>query len=227
MKQTKKMEIKNTLTLVGCALALALAAGCATKGYDKGSAASSKLQKAADRIAAAETAVADCVTALNDLATNAAPDMRPQFKHFDASIKKLDSLRKSIGSDNASMQAKSQAYFAKWDAELAQIRNEDIRSRSEARRKEVTQSFDKIKATYEKTRGDFEPFLSDLKDIQRALSVDLNRSGVEAVSRSIDNANRNAEPLRQSLKTLSDEFRSLGVAISPSAPAAAAQPPGK
>jgi hypothetical protein len=60
-----------------------------------------------------------------------------------------------------------------------------------------------------------------LKDIQRALSVDLNRSGVEAVRRSIDNANRNSEPLRESLKSLSEEFRSLGIAISPAAPEAA------
>jgi len=223
MKHTKKMETKRTLNMVACVLALALVAGCATKGYDKGSAASSKLQKAADRIAASETAVADCVTTLNDLATNAAPDMRPQFKQFEGAIKKLDSLSKSVGSDNTTMQAKSQAYFAKWDAELSQIRNEDIRSRSEARRKEVEESFEKIKATYEKTRGNFEPFLSDLKDIQRALSVDLNRSGVEAVKRSIENANRNSEPLRESLKSLSEEFRLLGIAISP-AGAEAAKP---
>jgi hypothetical protein len=49
----------------------------------------------------------------------------------------------------------------------------------------------------------------------------LNRSGVEAVRRSIDNANRNSEPLRESLKSLSEEFRSLGVAISPAAPGGA------
>jgi chromosome segregation ATPase len=221
MKYTIKMATKRILNIIGCALALALVAGCATEGYDKGSAAGSKLQQTADRIAASETAVADCVTALNDLSTNAAPDMRPQFKTLEGSIKKLESLSQSIGSNHLSIQAKGQAYFAKWDAELAQIHNEDIRSRSEARRKEVSVNFEKIKAAYEKTRGNFEPFLADLKDIQRALSIDLNPPGIEAVRSSIQKANRSSESLRESLKHLSEEFRSLGVAISPAAPGVA------
>lgn len=222
MKHTTKTETKRTVNLAACALAMALLAGCATQGYDKGSAAGSKLQQAADTVAASETAVADCVTALNDLATNAAPDLRPQFKQFETSIKKLESLSKRIGSNTVSMQAKSQAYFAKWDAELAGIRNENIRARSEARRKEVSESFEKIQAACEKTCNRFAPFLSDLNDVRRALSVDLNRSGIAAVARSVEQVNRNATPLKESLSRLSAEFRSLGVSVSPNVSGAAA-----
>jgi hypothetical protein len=215
MKHTTKTETKRTVNLAACALAMALLAGCATQGYDKGSAAGSKLQQAADTVAASETAVADCVTALNDLATNAAPDLRPQFKQFETSIKKLESLSKRIGSNTVSMQAKSQAYFAKWDAELAGIR-------SEARRKEVSESFEKLQAACEKTCNRFAPFLSDLNDVRRALSVDLNRSGIAAVARSVEQVNRNATPLKESLSRLSAEFRSLGVSVSPNVSGAAA-----
>ena len=109
-------------------------------------------------------------------------------------------------------------FVAKWDEQIAQINNEDIKTRSQARRAEVTEKLQAIKRSYAETEVAFRPFLSELRDVQKFLSVDLTPGGLTAINPSVTKAKANAVPLKQALGKLAADFKSVGVAMSSVAP---------
>jgi len=93
--------------------------------------------------------------------------------------------------------------------------NEDIRGRSETRRNEVASQFDRISRQYDETKSSFQPFMSDLRDVQKFLSTDLTAGGLAAIKDTTAKATKDAVPVKESLGRLSDEFKSLGLSMSP------------
>ena len=107
------------------------------------------------------------------------------------------------------------AYFAGWDQESAQIQNEDIRSRSETRRNEVAARFARISAQYDDARTAFQPYMSDLRDVQKFLANDLTSGGLAAIKEPAAKATTDATAVKESLDRLSDQFKDLGASMSP------------
>jgi phage-related minor tail protein len=199
----------------------ALLAGCASAGYQSGQKTSNNIQKAADKIAALSAQVDTTLTTLNDLVTKPAPDLRPQFKSFQSSLKSLENHAADITKARMAMADEGKQFLAKWDEQIAQINNEDIKSRSVARRAEVTEKLQAIKRSYAETEVAFTPFLSELRDVQKFLNVDLTTGGLAAISASVTKAKTNAGPLKQALGKLAADFKAVGVAMSSVTPAPA------
>lgn len=197
---------------------LLILAGCTSTGHQKSEAAAGGLQSAADRIAQAQVMRGAMLVALNDLMDNPQPDLRPQFKKFTSSLKAWVNQIQDVESKSASMQLKGAAYFEKWDEELAKIQNEDIRRRSLARKEAVTKQFEKIRTAYAEVDQTRRPLITDLTDIQTALSADLTRAGLDAVKPHVTKANKDAVPLGKAVDKLVAEFKALGLAMSAVAP---------
>jgi len=208
--------IKLFLTV---AVAATLAAGCATSGYEKGNKTAGNVQKAADQIGALTANVDSTLTALNDLVNNPKPDLRPQFKTFDSSLKSLESDAKSLEKARMSMGSEGKEFFAKWDEQIAQINNEDIKARSQSRKAEVFEKLQTIKRSYAEAEVAFKPFMSELRDVQKFLSVDLTKGGLSAINSSVTKATQSSVALKQALGKLAADFKSVGVAMSAVAPA--------
>jgi hypothetical protein len=217
-------HIRFTAGLATCAATLMLAAGCASSGYDKGEKTAQNIQTTANHIAALPAIVDKTLASLDALVNKPQADLRPQFKQYNADLAELESTAKEIGAARRSMGEKGKEFFAAWDAQLAQINNEDIKARSEARKKEVTEKMDAIKRSYTEAETAFRPYMNDLKDIQKYLSVDLTAGGVAAIKDTVAKANKNAIPLKASALKLAEDFRALGVAMSAVTPGA---PPAK
>jgi len=196
----------------GVALALV---GCASSGYEKGS------QAAAERIAAMPGRINATLTALDDLIQRPQSDLRPQFKGFGSQLADLESSAQDISSARHNMGAQGKEFFAKWDEQLAGIQNEDIKARSQSRKDEVAAKLQAIKLSYSEAAGVFKPFLADLKDVQKYLSVDLTASGVASIKDTAAKASQDAGPLKASLSKVAVDFKNLGVAMSAVTPAPA------
>ncbi len=201
------------LALAASAPALYIA-GCASSGYNQAGDTSNSLQKAARAIDKGDTQIDTVLLALSDLVNNPGPNLKPQFDKYDTAVGKLESLAKEVDHDTTKMRTEGAAYFQNWDAELAKIHNEDIRSRSAERRTAVNERFDKVRVSYVRAQNSFEPFLSDLKDIRTALKTDLTAGGVYAVRSTANKAKTDVNPLRDSLRLLSADFKELGVSLS-------------
>jgi len=214
------MKTKSiALRILPATLALLLAAGCASTGNDKAASTNAALMQAAISIDGGSALIDQTIASLNDLVSNPQPDLKPQLKTFSAHVDKLGAIAKDVEAKTASMQAKGAAFFTHWDAELAGIQNENIRSRSESRKQDVAKSFERIGTNYEEVKATFAPFMSDLRDIQKALSTDLTRDGLDAIKKPVAQATKNAPPVQKALRKLAQEFQDVGLKISATGPA--------
>lgn len=212
-------SIQAVASLAACA-ALLLVTGCASPGYNKGNQAAQDIQTAANRIAALPVQIDKTMASLDELVTKPQADLRPQYKQFTANLNDVESAAKDIASARRSMAEKSKQFFAAWDAQLAQINNEDIKARSQARKDEVSQRLESIKRSYTEAETTFSPFLSELQDIRKYLSVDLTPAGLAAIQSTVTKADADAAKLTATITQLAEQFKSLGLAMSSVTPAA-------
>jgi hypothetical protein len=220
MKPSLK-PLQLTVCLAACATALLLGGGCASSGYDKGNKTADDIQAAANRIATLPPLIDKTLASLDELVNRPQADLRPQFKQFTTHLAEVESTGKAIGDARRSMGAKGKEFFAEWDAQLAQISNEDIKARSQARKDEVTQKMDAIKRSYTEAETAFRPFLTELQDVMKYLSVDLTSGGVAAIKPTVAKANTNSVALKTSTAKLAEDFKALGLAMSSVTPGAA------
>lgn len=210
------MKTSIAIKLFAVAIAVGIVAGCSSPtGYQKGARTGTALNNAADGITQADAQIERTLVALNDLLARPQPDLRGQFRTFTSEVERLDSMSRRIASQADSMKSRGAAYFDQWSRDIAAIQNEDIRSRSEARKQEVAARFQKIATNYTEVKAAFQPFMSDLRDVQRFLATDLTPGGLAVVGKFAQKANAEAVPLRKSLAKLAGEFREMGVALTP------------
>jgi hypothetical protein len=209
---TKPIRI---IALTSTALALVLT-GCASANYQKGEAAASGLKDAAAKVETGEKKVDETLGAMNDLVQNPQADLRPQYKRFSSGVDGLGALAKHVKQSFESTSARSKSYFAQWEKEAAAIRNEDLRAQSTARKAEVSTALENVKRLYAETEIAFQPFMSDLRDIQKYLGTDLTTGGVAALRNTAAKATANGTKVKDSLNHLAAEFRKLGVSMASS-----------
>ena len=209
---------KLSLNLLILITATVFITGCVSDNYKKSASTSVALNKSSTMIDKGSVLIDESLAKLNDLVVSPNPDLRKQFKAFNASVNDLGSLAKSVASQSEDMKSQGAAYFAKWDDEAAKMRNEDIRNRSEARKSEVAAHFGRISQQFDETKTVFKPFMSDLRDVQRFLATDLTADGLTAIRDAAAKANADALPVKASLGNLSVEFKSLSVSMSPTVP---------
>jgi len=192
-------------------------AGCASSSSrDKAGKTSTSLHEAAVNIDKGEVQIDAALLALSDLVNTPNPNIKPQFNEFESSVEKLEALSKDVSKQALAMQSQGAAYFQQWDADLAKIRNEDIRSRSAERKNVVAARFERVRTSYVEAKDAFVPFMSRLTDVRTALSVDLTGEGLASVKAVANKAKSDAVPLREALRQLSSDFRSLGLSLAPS-----------
>jgi outer membrane murein-binding lipoprotein Lpp len=211
------MKIKHIgiVSRIGATLAATLLlAGCASTGYDKGNITAANIQATSDRIAALPGQLDETVTSLNNLVSSPQPDLRPQYQQFAANVDTVEATSKSIAADRQAMGEKGKDYLAAWDQQIAQIQNPDIKAVAQGRRDQVTQQLVTVKKSYVVACDAFKPFLSDMKDVQSYLSVDLTTAGLTAVQPQVAKANRDVIPLKASLNQLAADFKTLATAMS-------------
>jgi len=189
--------------------------GCASDNYHKSADTGAALTSASRMIAKDSDLIDESLRDLDDLVTNPNPDLRKQFRKFNRAVNELGDSASDVASKAGEMKSKGGDYFAGWDKESAQIQNEDIRNRSETRRNEVAAHFERISRQYDETGTVFRPFMSDLRDVQKFLSTDLTAGGLAAIKDTAAKASNDAVPVKDSLGRLSDEFKSLGLSMSP------------
>jgi archaellum component FlaC len=206
-----------TLNLTLVAL-LAMAAGCVSHSYDKGTATATALQSSADAVSQTSTKVNDVLAALNNLTFKSAGDLRDQYDAFVSAAKNLGKSTDNLDSKVIQMRNTADTYGESWSNQLATIANPELRQRSTERMTEVTTKLKDVDASYEGVKNSFKPFTSDLKDIQTYLGTDLTAGGLNTIKDIVSKTKVDAVPLRDSIKQLQASFSSLGTALSPVLP---------
>ncbi len=208
-----------TLNLALAAL-LAVVAGCVSKSYDKGAAASAALQSSADAVSETSGKVNDVLAALNNLTFKSQGDLRDQYDAFVSAAKNLNTSTDNLETKVIQMRNAAAVYTESWTNQLAMIQSPELRQRSTDRMNEVTTNLKDVDTSYEGVKNSFKPFTSDLKDIQTYLGTDLTAGGLNTIKDIVSKTKVDAVPLRASVKQLQASFSNLGTALSPVLPSA-------
>jgi len=195
-------------------LALLLAAGCRTHGYDKGDVAGKSLRKAAAEVQAESRALDATVEALNDLVAHPAPDLKPQFRRYSEALARLETAAVKTERTRERMESKSAKYFTTWDKQMAEINYGIVREQSEARRSEVTNRIHSINSRYQDAQAVVRPLITYFNDIRTALSVDLTAAGLESVRSIVNNADGNSRKVQMALGRLTEDLTASGTGLS-------------
>ena len=207
--------------LLGTAVAVSvIITGCSSAGYSKGDSAAKGMEKTGSEIDAIVQQTELTLTSLSNLVYAPAADLVPQFKKFAGDTKKLASLSKSVADKSVEMKERAKAYFTAWDQGMTNISNADLKKKSEARRADVSSAFDEVAESLAKSQKAFSPFLSDLKDIEQMLSLDLTKGGIGSVQSVAKSAIAHGDDLRDALTEAAKDINALASKMSSQGPSA-------
>lgn len=191
---------RRTLSILACLglfAALPLT-GCASRTQSLDTATAGVADTRAQLTAGADQV--DAVMASLKGFTNT-PDMAVAFKQYNDEVKEMESVAEKVRARRAAMQTRVQDHVDKWQAELANIQGEQARQISSDRQARFVESLKQLGAAMDALKADYEPFISNLHDIQLVLANDLSVGGLKVAQPLITDAAKQAEEVKASINT--------------------------
>jgi PHD/YefM family antitoxin component YafN of YafNO toxin-antitoxin module len=134
---------------------------------------------------------------LNNIVGKPGSDIRMQYDQFVKEVKNTDKQVGKLRNQAEKMNAQSRSHFEAWQKSSETIQNPDIRKKSDERRAKAFDSYKKIDVAMQSVNEALDPFLSDLKDIQRYLGSDLTAQGIASISDAVKKADANAATVQK------------------------------
>ncbi len=189
--------------------------GCATSGYQQADKTGAGIAKFREEITKAKLAVDDTVKSLGQVAVTANTNPRDAFKQFSKSLANLESTSAKAKKQAQDVRAQGQTYFANWEKELAQLKNPEIKALATQQRAKLQATFDSIRTVAEPLKAQFDPWLSNLQDLQKYLSNDLTISGVDAAKSMFAKTQREGFEVQKSMDALVAELNTVAATLTP------------
>jgi len=111
----------------------------------------------------------------------------------------LDAQMNAIRQMGTAARAGSDEYFKSWQAAVATIQNKDIREAAVERLNTAKERYARVLSMADEGRQKVQPFLTDMKDINTLLSIDMTPDAVKPVSGSTWRISRSAEEFVDSI----------------------------
>lgn len=113
------------------------------------------------------------------------------------------------------MNAASDNYFSTWKADNNKIANKEIRKNANERIEQVKVEYKGAVASLKAAAAQFKPFLSDLTDVQTALSNDLTGKGLGSISATVKRANFDHDQVQAEINGAAAHLNSVRIALLP------------
>ena len=210
-----KNKQPKLIALVTITIAAALFTGCATSGYQQADKTGAGIAKFREEVAKAKLAVDDTVKSLGQVAVTANTNPREAFKQYSKSLANLESTAAEAKKHAADVKAQGQAYFANWEKQLAELKNPEIRNLAVQQKAKLQAAFDSIKTVSAPLKAQFDPWLSDLQDLQKYLSNDLTISGVAAAKGMFAKTQTEGFEVQKSMDALVAELNTVAATLTP------------
>ena len=98
---------------------------------------------------------------------------------------------------------------------MAEVKNPEIRKLAEERKAKLQESFASIRNYTEPLKAQFDPWMSDLKDLQKYLSNDLTIAGVDAAKGQFAKTRADGTEVQKSMDGLVAEINTIAAALTP------------
>ncbi len=161
------------------------------------------------------TQVQGAMDSLTALTTSASKDLTKNFNTYSKNVENMAKGQQTIAARAEDFKARRDAYLAEWEKQMNTVTNPEIQAAMAQRQEAVKATFETLKPAAQAAREAFPPFLSDLQDIQKLLSVDLSPSGVTAAAPIGQKAVTNGTTVVQSLDTVLTTLNKIQAEVSP------------
>ena len=212
----KKPNLTHILTLTLATGAVCFLAGCGTtSGYKQADKTGAGIAEFRAEVLNGQKAIDATMKSLTAVAASANTNPRQAFEQFSKDVANLDATAGKVRKRAQDMREQGAAYFAQWQKQLAEVKNPEIQKLAMERKAKLSDSFDSIKKVAEPLKAQFDPWLSDLKDLQKYLSNDLTIAGVDAAKSLFTKSINSGLEVQKSVDALVVELNTVAAAITP------------
>ncbi|ACM20729.1 hypothetical protein Geob_2375 [Geotalea daltonii FRC-32] len=181
------MKVKTRFGIIVTTLLLGSTAylnGCATMGMGKGEAA-----KTTTKVQAAETGLKQTLAqvdatqaSLDSLIEPGQADVKNKFDAYSADVEKMDKMAKQLEKDQSKMQEQQREYLAEWEKKERTYTDPSLREASGQRRAALNSAYSEVPKASTQFQDALNGYLSQIKQIQTQLSLDLTNKGIESIT---------------------------------------------
>jgi hypothetical protein len=213
-----KTKYIHSMTLASAILATAaMFSGCATNsGYKQADKTGAGIAEFREEIVTGKQSIDATMKSLGEIAATANSDPRKAFEQYSKNVANLESTAQKVQKRGQSMQEKGQAYFKQWEEELASVSNPEIRGLAEQRKAKLQATFESIRKYTEPLKAQFQPWMSNLKDLEKYLGNDLTIAGVDAAKDLFTKTTTEGLEVQKSMDALIAELNTIAATITPS-----------
>jgi gas vesicle protein len=216
-----KQSLKQTLMLLALAATTGgLLVGCKSANYKQADKTGAGIASFREEIVNGKKAIDATMASLGQIEATAASDPRPAFEQYSKDVANLDSTAQRIRKRGQEMREQGKAYFDQWEQQLAEVKNPEIQALAKQRRAKLQEAFENIKSVAEPLKAKFDPWMSDLQDLQKYLANDITVNGVDAAKGLFKKAEDSGVEVQKSMDALIKELNTISATIT----AAKAQP---
>ena len=198
-----KNSIKPGYTiLLLCLATVFVVTACSTTGMQRSENVQSTMQSVDNDIKQIVVQLDAIGASLDELTKPGQADMKKAFDLFSDNASKIKKMERDFTKHAAEMEDAGNVYFSEWDKNSQKYDNPDIQRQSNERRAALGQTYDKIAQNNVGVKEAFKTYVSDINEIERFLSNDLTRDGLESISSVSDKVVNNGAHLKNELQSL-------------------------
>lgn len=198
------------------ALTLGLAMLITATGYTDQEALVKSVGDALTEVNATKSQLAATMSSLNALlATKPGDDLRPAYSAYVDNVDKTKLAAATTQQRVDQMNNDSANYFSSWKSDNDNISNPQLHKVANHRLEQVQKNYANAIASLQAASDKFTPFLSDLSDIQTALSNDLTAKGLKAAKGVFEKANHDHGEVQKEIGTAIRHLTATQLALSP------------
>ena len=141
-------------------------------------------------------------------------DLRPAFKAFTAEVPKTEAAAAWTRTRAQWMSGDGMKDFVDWQKTIDGIAKESLKKKGQKRLDAAKKSYAQVEASLKSAGEKFQPFLSDLADIQKILSSDLTAAGIKNVKSTVSDANWRYKTVDSTIKDALKEMEKMEKSLS-------------
>jgi hypothetical protein len=205
-----------------------LMVGCGTtSNYKQADKTGAGIAEFRDEVLNGKKAIDDTMAALGQVAASATTDPRAAYEHYSKCVNDLDSTANKIRKRAQDMKDQGKAYFDQWEKQMAEVKNPEIQQLAAQRKAKLSETFDSIKNVATPLKDQFNPWMSDLKDLQKYLGSDLTIAGIDAAKPLFTKTETGGREVQKSMDALVAELNTVAATITPAKGGSVPPPPAQ
>jgi hypothetical protein len=208
------LERRAAIAVLGV---IVLSAGCATNKSGQAREATktvASMQSTRQELVKAQVQVDDVLAAMDQLAAASPETLPAAYRVFTKQVSRTVSQADAARHRANEMRDRWREYMTSWEKETEQLSSPELQARVAERRQAVEKNYDRLRTAARGMQEAYPPFITHLRDIQRALSLDLTPAGVQAAQPAFELARTSATDLKQKIADFITEIDEV-LAVSP------------